>query len=42
MVLVFGRVPLALAEIWREGSSAPAMWVESTPIGQGEFGSKSP
>ena len=41
MVLEFGETPLALAEISRDGCGAPAICVESMPIGQGELGSKS-
>src|SRR3974390_1881446 len=42
MALLFGGNPLAFAEIWRNGCSAPAMGVESMPIGQGVLGSKLP
>ena len=42
MVLEFGETPLALAEISRDGCSAPAIGVESMPTGQGALGSKSP
>src|SRR6516225_5842397 len=40
MVAVFGGA--ALAEISRDGCGAPATVVESTPIGQGALGLKSP
>src|SRR6516165_2405948 len=40
MVAVFGGT--ALAEVSREGCGVSATFVESTPIGQEAFGSKSP
>src|SRR5271169_5236996 len=40
MIPVFGRTPLA--ELSRKDCNAAAIGVESMPIGQGAFGSKSP
>src|SRR5689334_8832573 len=42
MALLFGGTTLALAEIAREGGSAPAMSVELLPTGQGALELKSP
>ena len=42
IVLAFGGTALALAEISGAGCCAPAMGIESMPIGQGAPGSKSP